>query len=152
MGVIETIFSSWSPRVRRLHRLAAIAGESERLAASLKHHAEMCDFPALKAGIETAALAEAADAKVLRTALLERDVWPALPAAAVGEGANQWARINSDLNAEVELIRALNLAVAEWEGVEPAIAERLRLLAEGKHGTLGILRDLGLRCDPQALD
>lgn len=152
MGIIEAIRTSLSPRTRMLRRLATIAGESERLAASLKRHAAMGDYPGLKLGLATAALAEAADAQALRVLLLAHDVWPALPTAELREGANHWARIGADLAAEVELVRSLNAAVAEWEGVDARIAERLRELGLGKDQTLGLLRDLGLRCDPQALD
>jgi hypothetical protein len=152
MGIIEAIRTSLSPRTRMLRRLAMIAGESARLAASVKRHAAMCDYPGLKSGLETAALAEAADAQTLRALLLAHDVWPALPKPELREGASNWARIGADLAAEVELVRSLNAAVAEWEGVDAGIAEQLRELGLGKDQTLGLLRDLGLRCDPQALD
>lgn len=152
MGIIETVRSALSPRLRLLRRLAAIGGESERVAASIARHARMCDLAGLKAGLETAAAAEAADAQALRVLLLAHDVSPSPPGAELREGANHWARINSDLAAEVELVRSLNAAAAEWEGVDPGIAERLRELAVGKDETLGLLRDLALRCDPQALD
>jgi hypothetical protein len=152
MGILETIRASWSPRMRLLRRLAAIAGENERLAASLERHAGMCNYPGLKSGLATAAVAEAADTQVLRVMLLAQDVSPALPEVQLREGASHWARIGSDLAAEVELVRSLNAAAAEWEGVDPAIAERLRELRVGKDQTLELLRDLGLKCDPQALD
>jgi hypothetical protein len=152
MGIIEAIRTSWSPRARLLRQLAVIAGENERLAKSLQRHAAMCDYPGLKAGLATAAIAEAADAQTLRVLLLAHDVRPALPAVELREGASNWARIGSDLAAEIELVRSLNAAVAEWEGVDQGIAEKLRELGIGKDQTLGLLRDLGLKCDPQALD
>jgi hypothetical protein len=46
----------------------------------------------------------------------------------------------------------LNAAFAEWEGIDPEMAERLRELAAGKDQTRGLLRDLAVKCDPQALD
>lgn len=151
MGIIEAIRRSMSPRARLLRRLAVIAGENERLAKSLQRHAAMCDYSGLKSGLAIAAVAEAADAQALRV-LLPHDVWPALPEVELREGASNWARIGSDLAAEVELVRGLNAAVAEWEGVDQGIAEKLRELGIGKDQTLGLLRDLGLKCDPQALD
>jgi hypothetical protein len=150
MGIIAAIRSSM--RARMWHRLAAIAGESERLAASLKRHAGLCNYPGLKSGLETAALAEAADAQTLRALLLAHDIWPALPAAEFSEGANHWARVGADLAAEVELVRSLNSSVAEWEGVDAEVGEQLRELAVSKDQTLGLLRDLATLCDPQALD
>jgi len=152
MGIIEAIRTSMSPRAGLLRRLAVIAGESERLAKSLQRHAAMCDYSGLKSGLATAAVAEAADAQALRVLLLAHDVWPALPEVELREGARNWARIGSDLAAEIELVRSLNAAVAEWEGVDRGIAEKLRELGIGKDQTLGLLRDLGLKCDPQALD
>ena len=152
MGILETIRTAWSPRARLLRRLAAIAGENERLAASLERHAGLCGYPGLKSGLATAAVAEAADAQVLRVLLLAHDVWPTLPGVERREGANHWARIGADLAAAIELVRGLTAAVAEWEGVDPAIAERLRELRVGKDQTLRLIRDLGLKCDPQALD
>lgn len=152
MGFIEALLTSLSPRTRMLRRLAAIAGESGRLAVSLERHAAICDYSGLKSGLASAALAEAADAQALGTLLLAHEVSPVLPAVEPREGANNWARIGSDLAAEIELIRSLNAAVAEWEGVDAGIAERIRKLAAGKDQTLGLLRDLALKCDPQALD
>ncbi len=152
MGIIAAICESLSPRTRLLRQLAAIAGENERLAASLKHHAAMTDYPGIKSGLETAAAAAAADVRTLRGLLLAHDVWPAMPPAEFHEGANNWARISSDLAAETELMRSLNMAVAEWEGVDRAMADRLRELAAGKSQTIALLRDLALKCDPQALD
>ena len=152
MGIIEALRASLSPRTRLLRRLAVIGGANERLAADVKRHAGMCDYPGLKSGLETAAVAEAADAQALRVLLLAHDVCPAPPGVEHREGANHWARISSDLAAEIELVRGLNAAAAEWEGVDPGIAERLRELAAGKDQTLGLLRDLALKCDPQALD
>jgi hypothetical protein len=152
VGIIEAIREALSPRSRMLRRLAVLAGENERLAASIKRHAAMCDSPTLKSGLETAASAEAADAQALRVMLLTQDLWPTRSSARTSEGANHWARIGADLAAEVELVRSLNAAVAEWEGVDPGIAERLRELETGKEQTRGLLRDLTLKCDPQALD
>jgi hypothetical protein len=63
-----------------------------------------------------------------------------------------WARLNADLDAEVELVRALNGAIAEWQGVKREIAGRLRELVAHKEQTLSSLRGLALKCDPHALD
>jgi hypothetical protein len=152
MGIINDIRSAMSTRTRLLRRLAAIAGESERLAITLKQHTEVCDTPALRPGLESAAAAEAADAQALRSLLLAHDLWPTRPTTQESVGANYWARISADLAAEIELVRSLTAAVAEWEGVDREIAEQLRHLALRKDQTLGLLRDLALRCDPQALD
>ncbi|HLW70039.1 MAG TPA: hypothetical protein VKS22_05400 [Candidatus Binataceae bacterium] len=152
MGLIARFISSLSPAVRRLERLASIGGESERLAASLKRHGGLCSLPRIREGLETLAAAEAADADVLRDLLLALGVWPARPAAPSHTGSNNWARLSADLAAEVELVRALNGAIADWEGVNPQIAERLRELVARKEQSLTLLRGFALKCDPQALD
>ncbi|MGH7836198.1 MAG: hypothetical protein ACREQC_00080, partial [Candidatus Binataceae bacterium] len=129
-----------------------VGGESERLAASLERHAELCGLPRIKDGLEALAAAEAVDANALHELILAHGVSPARPAAILRTGSNNWERLSADLAAEVELVRALNSAIAEWQGLEPALAERLRELVAGKERTLTILRGLALKCDPQALD
>ena len=48
--------------------------------------------------------------------------------------------------------RELNMEIAEWDGTEPKVAERLREFAAKEDENIAALRDLTLRCDPQALD
>jgi hypothetical protein len=152
MGLGARICDALSFDAHRLTRLAQIAGASERLAQNLKRHAGLCDAPNIKAGLEALAIAEASDANALRNLLLPRHIWPTPLATLQRDGANNWARISEDLAAELEMVRALNGASAEWEGVDREIATRLRAVAAAKEATLGHLRDLALRCDPQALD
>ncbi len=152
MGFGARICDALSFEARRLTRLAQVAGDSERLAQNLKRHAELCDAPNIKTGLEALAIAEASDAKALRDLLLPRRIWPTRSATIEREGASNWARISADLAAELEMVRALNGAIAEWEGVDREIAARLRAIVAAKEATLGHLRDLALRCDPQALD
>lgn len=152
MGIGTRIINSLSGEARRLTRLARIAGASERLAQNLKRHADLCDAPNIKAGLEALAIAETRDADALRDLLVPRLVWPARSETTQHDGANNWLRISGDLTAELEMVRALNSAIAEWEGADREIAERLRAIAAPKETTLGRLRDLALRCDPQALD
>jgi hypothetical protein len=152
MGLVARIVDWLSPAARRLARLAAVGGESERLAASLGQHAELCGLPRIKDGLVSLAAAESADANVLRNLILALGVWPARPAAILYTGSSNWARLNADLDAEVELVRALNGAIAEWQGVKPEIAGRLRELVANKEQTVSMLRGFALKCDPQALD
>ena len=152
MGLGTRICAALSFDARRLTRLAQIAGASRRLAANLQQHANWCDAPNIKAGLASLALAEMRDADILRDLLLPRHVAPLQAASSQHHGASNWARISDDLAAELEMVRALNGAIAEWEGVDPEIAAQLRAIATSKEITLGHLRDLALRCDPQALD
>jgi hypothetical protein len=153
MGILTAIRSSIAPGRRRLNRLATISGASEQLAENIRHHAELCEYPRIKEGLIAAAAAEKAEAQVLRDLVLKLGRWPA-PAdrQTVGSSASNWARISSDLAAEVELVRSLSAAIAEWEGSNPPIGERLRELRAARERTLGLLRDLAVKCDPQALD
>jgi hypothetical protein len=152
MGLISWAAASLRPKARRLTRLAQIGGESERIAGSLRRHAARCAAPRIKEGLETLAAAETADADIMRQLILARGASPARPLRQFGEGANNWARLGADLAAEVELVRALNGAIAEWEGADRGLAERLRSLLTAKEDRLSMLRDLTLKCDPQALD
>jgi hypothetical protein len=152
IDAISRIFPCWSPRARRLERLAVIAAQSEDLSLTLARHAEQCDYPALKPGLEKLAGLEAADSRKLRAILLARGTQPATLDASASDGANNWARINADLAAEIEILRALTAAIAEWQGPDPKVAEELQAMVEAKESMISRLRDLGLKSDPHALD
>lgn len=152
MGILARIRSTLSPRARLLDHLAVTAGRFETLATNLKRHPAMCSYANIRAGLERLAEAEAAQALVLREILLERGTWPRLPETPVHDGSNNWERLSGDLALAVALHRELNMEIAEWEGIEPAVAERLREFAAEEDDNIAALRDLTLRCDPQALD
>lgn len=152
MGIVERIRTAISPRARLLKQLARTGGDAETLAANLKRHAAMCTYPAIRSRLEQLAETEAMQANILRKILLERGSWPTLPDSPVHDGSNNWERLSADLDLHVRLWRELNLQLAEWESVEPALAERLREFANEEDRNIAILRDLTLKCDPQALD
>jgi hypothetical protein len=52
----------------------------------------------------------------------------------------------------LELSREVNQQALHWEGIDPALAARLRTIALEDDRKLGELRALALKCDPQALD
>jgi hypothetical protein len=152
MGIIDRIRMSLAPRARLLAQLARTAGGAETLAANLKRHAEVCTAPAIKQRLEQLAGTEAAQAAALRALVLERGAWPAMPNTPVREGSSNWERLNHDLDLHVRLWRELNVQLAEWESADPALAETLRRFAEDEDRNIAVLRDLALKCDPQALD
>ena len=152
MGIIDRIRTSLSPRARLLAQLARTAGEAETLAANLKRHTAVCTAPAIKPRLELLAKTEAAQTARLRAILLERGVWPAMPTAPAHDGSSNWERLNHDLDLHVRLWRELNLQLAEWESIEPELAETLRRFADEEDRNIAVLRDLALKCDPQALD
>jgi hypothetical protein len=151
-GLAARVCPALSSEARRLTRLAQIAGQSERLASALERHADQCAYVNIKSGLEALARAEIADAQRLRDLLLPRGVWPVRSRTPPREGANNWARLSADLAVQVEMVRALNAAIATWEGVDRQVAARLREIARAKENRLGEMRGLTLKCDPQALD
>jgi hypothetical protein len=152
MTLLEKAFSRLLGRSLIRADLARIAGENERLADNLAHHAEVCESPGLRARIDEIAYLERADARTLRELALDHRVWPLPPQTPATQGANHWERLSADLADQLEIVRGLNALIAECERKEPELAARHRQLLEGKERTSGVLRDLALKCDPQALD
>jgi bacterioferritin (cytochrome b1) len=150
--ILEKLRTILSPHTRLIQQLAQIAGDNERLAGSLKRHASLCDFPRLKSGLEMLAAAERADADVLRQLVLAHNAWPLPPLLPNREGANNWERLSFDLAAQVELVRSLNSFIAQCERTDPSMAQQLRALVNEKERASALLRDITLKCDPQALD
>ncbi len=152
MTILEKLRTMLSPHTRLIQQLAQIAGDNERLARSLKRHASLCDFPRLKSGLEMLAAAERADADVLRQLVLAHNGWPSPPLIPNREGANNWERLSFNLAAQVELVRSLNSLIAQCERTNPLMAQQLRALVTEKERASALLRDITLKCDPQALD
>ncbi len=152
MTMLEKLRTILSPHTRLLQQLAQIAGDNERLADSLKRDADLCESPRLKSGLETLAAAERADADVLRQVVLTHHAWPAPPLIPNREGANNWERLSFDLAAQIGLVRALNSLIAQCERTDPLMAQQLRALVTEKERVSALLRDITLKCDPQALD
>ncbi|MGH7934623.1 MAG: hypothetical protein ACREQN_15885 [Candidatus Binataceae bacterium] len=152
MGLFDRICTSLSPTAHPLERLAVTAGRCETLAANLKRHAAMCDYPNIKAGLGRLAEAEAVQANALRVILTAHGAWPRLPETPLHEGTSNWERVSADLALLAEIHRDINLHAVEWESVEPGLAARLRGLSAAENDHLGKLRDLALKCDPQAFN
>lgn len=138
--------------MRLLKRLAETAAESEMLAANLSRHTEMCSYPTLRASLAELAAAETAHAKDIRQLVLQNGAWPKLAAAPPHDGSSNWERLRNDLALQIKIFRSLNSQFSEWVGVDPQIAEQLRKSATDQDRRIGQLRDLTLRCDPQAFD
>jgi len=152
MGIIERIHAAFSPRTSLLAELAETAGHVEALASNLRRHADECAYPNIKAGLGRLAQSETAQANALRELLLDRGAWPRLPDVSVHDGSNNWERLKRDLELQVRLVRELNLQIPEWASVDSDLSERLREFAAKEDENIGELRDLTLKCDPQALD
>ena len=135
-----------------LERLAMVTGRYETLTQRLKRHAELCTYPNLKAGLERLAEDEASQANALKRILADLGAWPRLAETPSHDGSSNWERVSADLALQTELFRELNTQVVEWEGVDPGVAARLREFLDGEDRNAGTLRDLALKCDPQAFD
>jgi hypothetical protein len=152
MSIIERIFATPAPEARRLSELAEIAGRHQELANRLARHAELCTYPNIAAGLRALAARQAEHARTLDTILVDRHVWSKLPRPLGPDGANNWQRTSEDLEILLELSRAMNQQALHWEGSDAAFAARLGTIAREDDRGVGELRDLALKCDPQALD
>jgi hypothetical protein len=141
-----------SPRMRLLQLLAETAGDAELLAAKLSRHAKLCTYPNIRAGLDEIAAGESAQAAVIRQLLLDRGVSPKLPVNPSHDGSSNWERLQRDLALQVKILRSLRSQVPQWTALEPQIADSLSQVATEEESRIGRLRDLTLRCDPQALD
>ena len=148
-----TEWFSPNPRARAIDSLALIASRYALLADNLKRHAAMCNYPTLRSGLEQLATFQAAQAEAVRT-LLEREgrVLRSAGPKPPGASADNWQRLNADLALQGELLRELNQAIVLLEGREHHAEAWLRDFANNEERSLGDLRDLTLKCDPQALD
>ena len=135
-----------------MNRLAETAADAETLAANLTRHTEMCSYPTLRAGLEELAVVETARANAMRHLLLQYGVLPKFPNKPSHEGSSNWERLQNDLALQIKILRALQSQLSEWTPIDPQLAERLRESASEEDRHIGQLRDLTLKCDPQALD
>jgi hypothetical protein len=152
MRIVEMIRRLRSPRTRLLNRLAETAADAEMLAANLNRHTELCSYPTLRASLAELAAAETAHANAIRQLLLQNGVWPKLPVPQPHEGSSNWERLRNDLALQVKILRSLNSQFSEWVSIDPEMAELVHKSATDQDRRIERLRDLTLRCDPQALD
>jgi hypothetical protein len=152
MEIFKRLRSAFSERDRLMRRLAEIAGRCEVLVERLRRHGGMCVYPALADGVRALAAIEARHERVLRSILAERECWPRQPEFPPREGANNWERLSGDTVMLLAFARELHRHALEWEGEDPALAERLAQVAAEADESEAQLRALSLKCDPQALD
>jgi hypothetical protein len=152
MGILQRIWTSNPLSARLLAGLAEMTGRNEELAHRLKRHAGLCSLPNIASGLAILAEREAEHAHALRAILSQRHVWSRLPRSPGAEGSNNWARVSGDLAMLLDLLNDMNQQVMKWEGIDAPFAARLRPIMLEYDRNVGELRDLALRCDPQALD
>src|SRR5271170_4820863 len=146
------MWTSAPPEKHLLAELADIAGRHQELADRLAHHADLCAYPNIASGLGALAVREAEHARTLATLLSERHVWSKLPRPTDAEGSSNWRRASGDLALMLELARDMNEQALHWERIEPPFAARLHTIAIEDNRHIGDLRELALRCDPQAID
>jgi hypothetical protein len=152
MGILHRITTALSPEERLLSELADITGRHHELADRLARHAGLCAYPNIAAGLVALAAREDEHARALDAILSGRHVWSRLPRPMDAEGSNNWARIGADLALLVDLSREMNQQALRWEGIDRPFAAGLRAIAFEDNNNLGELRELALKCDPQALN
>jgi len=152
MGILHWLRSVASPRDTLLAELADIAGRKQSLVERLKRHAEMCEYPNIKAGLEQLASKEAAQVKALDAILADNELWSRPPEPPSHDGSSNWERLNSDLELSAELSRRINQQAIRWEPVDSELAERFAAMYAEDYDNTSFLRDLALKCDPQAFD
>lgn len=152
MRILHWFRSSLSPRETLLAELADIAGRKQSLIDRLKRHAGMCAYPNIKAGLEQLAIREAAHVKTLNAILADNGMWSRIPEPRTHDGSNNWERLNGDLELLAELSRMINQQAVRWEPVDAELAQRFAAMYPEDYDNTSVLRDLALKCDPQALD
>lgn len=152
MGILQRMWTATVPGERLLAELADIAGRHLELAGRLARHAELCAYPNIASGLGALAAREAQHARALEVILSEHHVWSKLARPIGAEGSNNWERLSGDLALLLDLRREMNQQALSWEGIDPQFAARLRTIALEDDRSLGELRELALKCDPQALD
>jgi|SRR5271155_1652313 hypothetical protein len=152
MAILDFFRPSASPREALLNELTDIAGRKEALIERLKRHAEMCDLGNIKVKLGQLAVKEAAHLKALNAILADHDLWARPPEPPAHDGSNNWERLGGDLELASELSRLINRQSVVWEAVDPAMAQRFAAMYIEDYDNTSLLRDLVLKCDPQALD
>ncbi len=152
MGILDWFRSSPSPRDTLLAELADIAGRIESLIERLERHAKFCSYVNIKSGLEQLAVREAAHLKALKSILSDNGLWPRPPEQVAHDGSSNWERLAGDLELADGLNKMLNLQSVMWESIDPAMAKRFAAMYAEEYDNISFLRDLTLKCDPQAFD
>jgi hypothetical protein len=152
MGILQRIWNPVPLEERLLAELADLAGRHQDLASRLARHAGLCAYPNVAGGLNALAAREVKHARTLDALLSEHHVCSKMPRLMGAEGSSNWQRVSGDLALMLELAREMNEQALHWEGADPAFAARLHAIALEDNHNIGELRELALKCDPQAFD
>ncbi len=106
----------------------------------------------MAADLKVLAEKEAAHFKILRNILSDREMWPRPLEDQPREGSSNWERLGGDLSMLSALAAGLRLCAMHWEAVDQEIADTLGTMAAEDVDHESDLRQLALKCDPQAFD
>lgn len=137
---------------RAIADLADLVGRKEAFIGRLYRHADQCAYPAMAAQIRWLADKQAEHFKTLRAILVDRGAWPRPPADQPREGSNNWERLSGDLAILSAYASGLRRCAIEWEALDREVADTLAQVAAEDVDHESDLRQLALKCDPQALD
>ena len=112
----------------------------------------MCSYSNIRAGLEQIAAREAAHLKALKSTLTDNAMWPRPPEPPAHDGSSNWERLSGDLELASELSKMINRQSVMWEAIDPAMAKRFAAMYAEDYDNTSFLRDLTLKCDPQAFD
>jgi hypothetical protein len=152
MRILNRIRTALSPEERLLKQLAELAGRHRELAERLRRDAALCLYATMAETLGALAAREERHASMLDMMLTERHAWPRLPRPPGAAGSSNWQRLSADLALGFELLHDMNQRVFQWERIDPPFAARLRAIELEDDRNLSELREIALRCDPQALD
>ncbi len=144
--------SSRSQRETLLAELADITGRKASLIERLERHAELCQYSNIRTGLQQLAIGETVHLKVLNRILADNGLWSRPPEPPSHDGSNNWERLSGDLELSAEISRLINRQSVLWEAVDPQMAKRFQDMYGEDYDNTSLLRDLALKCDPQAFD
>ena len=151
MGLFDWLRPSTAGKAQNTE-LAELTGRIEALVDRLRRHAAMCRYPQMRIAVEQLAERQAEHLKSLKQTLAERDTWARPPAPPASEGSNDWGRLSGDLNELATIGDLLHRTAIKFEDSDAATAKVLHQIAADDSNYESDLRQIALKCDPQAID
>lgn len=152
MGLFDWLRPSAAGNVDDSIELAELTGRIEALVDRLRRHAAMCRYPQDRSAVEQLAEHQAEHLKSLKSILADRNAWARPPAGVAHEGSNDWGRLSGDLNELGTLGDDMHRTAIKFEAFDTATAKVLHEIAAQDSNYESKLRQIALKCDPQAID
>ncbi len=152
MGLFDWLRPSAAGDADNDTELAELTGRIEALVDRLHRHAAMCRYPQMRSAVEQLAEHQAEHLKSLKSILADRNTWARPPAGVASEGSNDWGRLSNDLNELATLGDDLHRTAIKFEAFDEPTAKVLLTMAAQDTDYESKLRQIALKCDPQAID